>query len=368
MRYIYFLLGILTGGILLLFYDTFYREPVTLMPPKNDTQSQFQWKLTTTWPPGFPIFHDNLLEFSENIKQMSQGRLDIKIYGGGILVPHLQAFDAVSKGTVEMAHSVPFYWVDKIPAVQIMASVPFGMTSRGMNAWLYKEGGLALWQDMYAPYNIIPFPAGNTGVQMGGWFNKKINTIEDFQGIRMRIAGLNADILRRVGVTPVMLSVKDLPGAFRHGMVNAAEWVGPFHDEKLGLYRYARYYYYPGWHEPGTNLELLINRSAWQSLPPDLQKIVQTANFALAESIQSSFERENIHALRRLREKHQIKILPFPPKVLAILKEQTHTVLTEKAAENPLFKKLYTAYKTFQKDNDQWHHISEEAYYHAVYP
>lgn len=338
--------------------------PVSVSPPLSATTepTQFTWKLATTWPPSFPIFHEQLIEFANNIYIMTHGRLKIEVYGGGILVPHTQTFDAVSQGTVEMAHSVAFYWVDKIPAAQFMSAIPFGMMTDGVNAWLYQGGGLQLWREIYAPYNVIPFPAGNTGVQMGGWFKKPIKSLNDFKALRIRMPGLTGKILERAGAISVNMTASEINTALRRGIIEAAEWIGPAHDEALGLYREADYYYYPGWHEPGTILELLINKTAWDSLPPDLQKIVETATVALNHSINNQFAAKNVEALDRLIHQHHVKLTEFPPNVLNALKKLTLQLLDEYAQKDQMFDKVYRSYREFQAKNAKWYKITEHSY------
>jgi len=322
----------------------------------------FKWKMVTTWPPNFPVFQEGVKQLSKEVEMMSGGRLEIQVFAGGELVPPLQTFEAVSQGTVEMGHGASYYWAGKVPAAQFMASVPFGMTAKGMNAWFYQGEGLKLWRELYKPFNLIPFPAGNTGVQMGGWFKKEIKTIEDLKGLKMRIPGLGGKVLSKAGGAPVLMAGGEIYTALERGVIDATEWVGPFHDERLGLYRAAEYYYYPGWHEPGTTLELIVNAKAWAELPEDLQKIIEVAARSSNQWMFSQFEGLNIKALRTLKDKYNIKARPFPPEVLAELKKLTQESLEEEAAKDATFKRIYEAYKTFQTDNDAWNSISEDAY------
>jgi len=327
--------------------------------PTISTQT-FNWKMVTTWPPNFPIFQEGIVQMAQDVETMSNGRLKIQVFAGGELVPALQTFDAVSQGTVEMGHGSAYYWAGKIPEAQFMSSVPFGMTTKGMNAWLYFGGGLELWQTIYEPFNVIPFPAGNTGVQMGGWFNKKINNVEDLKGLKMRIPGLGGKVLAKAGGTPILLAGGEVYTALERGIIDATEWVGPFHDLRLGLNRAAKYYYYPGWHEPGTSFELIINTEAWAKLPPDLQKIVEIATYSVNQRIYSEIEVSNIKALQEIKDK--VEVLAFPTEVLDEFKHLTKISLDEEAAKNPAFKKVYDAYKKFQQDNAAWSAISTNAY------
>jgi TRAP-type mannitol/chloroaromatic compound transport system substrate-binding protein len=328
-------------------------------------EKTYNWKMVTTWPPNFPIFQEGVERFADEIKIMSDGRLNIKVYAGGELVPPLQTFDAVSQGTVEMGHGAAYYWAGKIPAAQFFTAVPFGMNAQGMNAWLYGGGGLELYREIYAPFNLVPFPMGNTGVQMGGWFNKKINSVDDLKGLKMRIPGLGGKVFAKAGGTPVLLPGGEIYTALDRGTIDATEWVGPFHDERLGLYRAAKYYYYPGWHEPGPVLELIVNKKAYASLPPDLQKIIETAAASSSVWMLSQFEAKNLAALKELKEKYKVEVYPFPDDVLKALHGYTKEVLEEEAAKDATFKRVYEAYEAFMKDNDAWNKLSEAAYQKA---
>ena len=327
-----------------------------------DNSKIYNWKMVTTWPPGFPVLQEGAERFAQNIKDMSNGRLDIKVYAGGELIPPLQTFDAVSQGTVEMGHGSAYYWAGKVPEAQFFSTVPFGMTARGMNAWLYDGGGLELWREVYKPFHVVPFPLGNTGVQMGGWFNKEINSLDDIKGLKMRIPGLGGKVFAKAGGNPILLAGSEVYTALERNTIDATEWIGPYHDQRLGLYRAAEHYYYPGWHEPGTVLELTINQRAWDSLPADLQAIV--SNAAMAENVRmlSEMEQKNMAALQELKDRPKVQIHRFPDDVLAKLKILTDETLAEEAANDPEFKRIYEAYQSFRQQNDAWSDISENAY------
>lgn len=322
----------------------------------------FRWKMVTTWPANFPIFQEGAEKFADDVRVMSNGRLDVQVYAGGELVPPLQVFDAVSQGIVEMGHGSPYYWAGTVPAAQFFSTVPFGMTAKGMNAWLYNGGGLELWHELYKPFNLIAYPMGNTGVQMGGWFNKRIDSIEDIKGLRMRIPGLGGKVFKNAGGNPVLMAGGEIYTALERGTLDATEWVAPFHDMRLGLNRAAEYYYYPGWHEPGTAFELMINLSKWQELEPDLQKIVEVAAAATSEWIYAQMEYNNQLALQQLRQKKNVSILPFPDDVLKELRSVTKETLDAEANNNPDFKRIYEAYESFRKDYQNWNDLSEEPY------
>ena len=326
----------------------------------------YDWKLVTTWPPNFPIFQEGVQKFANDVKTMSGGRLNIQVFAGGELVPALESFSAVSQGTVQMGHGAGYYWAGKIPAAQFFTAVPFGMNAQGMTAWMYSGGGLELYQETYKPFNLVPFPVGNTGVQMGGWFNKKINSLADLKGLKMRIPGLGGKVMAKAGVNPVLLPGGEIYTSLERGTIDAAEWVGPFHDERLGLHRAAKNYYYPGWHEPGPMLELIINSAAWDSLPADLKLIISNTAAATSVWMFAEFEARNLQALRKMQTEHKVVIQEFPAEVLRGLRKYTQEVLDEEAAKDATFKKVYQAYSAFRKEHDAWNAISEQAYARAM--
>ena len=288
------------------------------------------------------------------------------VFGGGELVPPLGVFDAVSSGTVEMGHGASYYWAGKVPAAQFFASVPFGLNAQSMNAWLYSGGGLKLWEEIYKPFNLKPFPAGNTGVQMGGWFNKEISSLDDLKGLKMRMPGLGGKVLAKAGGTPILVAGGEIYTNLDRGVIDATEWVGPFHDLKMGFYKAAKYYYYPGWHEPGTTLELMINTKAWGKLPPDLQAIVEAATYKANMWMISEFEAKNNANLQTLVEKHKVKLRKFPDSVIDGLKKLSTQVLEEMASKDPTSKKVYESFKKFKKNISAWNDMSESPYQNVI--
>ena len=326
-----------------------------------DTGKVYRWKMVTTWPANFPVFQEAPEMFAENVRIMSNGRLDINVFAGGELVPALQVFDAVSQGAVEMGHGSAYYWAGKVPAAQFFSTVPFGMEQKGVEAWLYHGGGLELWNELYEPFNMIALPIGNSGVQMGGWFNKKIESIADLKGLRMRIPGLGGKVLDRAGGNPILMSAGEVYTALERGTIDATEWVGPLHDLRLGLNRAASYYYYPGWHEPGTELELLINKARWEGLPADLQEIVKQAAAATSAWTFSALEYLNSQALKELSAKKNVQLLPFPAEVLEELRAITTQTLEVEAGKDADFKRVYEAYRAFQETYQPWHRLTSQA-------
>lgn len=338
----------------------------TTAVPALAARKRYNWKLVTTWPPNFPVFMEGVQRFADDIEKMSNRRFRISVFAGGELIPAMQTFDAVSQGTVQMGHGAAYYWAGKVPASQFFTAVPFGMNAQGMNAWLYNGGGLNLWRDVYKPFNLMPFPMGNTGVQMGGWFRKEINSIADLKGLKMRIPGLGGKVMAKAGANPVLLSGGEIYTALERGTIDATEWVGPYHDQRLGLYRAAKNYYYPGWHEPGPTLELTVNSEAWKELPEEYKLMVENAAAAANTWMLSEFEAKNLQALQSLKQKHKVRVLEFPDDVIRELHKLTNEVLEEEAQKDKTFREVYQAYRSFRETHDAWGQISEAAYARAL--
>lgn len=324
-----------------------------------------KWKMVTSWPRNFPGLGTGAAWLADAITEMSGGRLTVKIYGGGELVPALEVFDAVSRGTAEMGHSGAYYWKGKSPAAQFFTAVPFGLTAIEMHAWLHFGGGMALWKKVYDQFNLVPFDAGNTGVQMGGWFNKEINSVADLKGLKMRIPGLGGEVLQRLGGTPVSLPGAELFTALQSGAIDATEWVGPYNDLAFGLYKAAKHYYYPGWHEPGPVLECMVNKDAWNSLPKDLQAIVTAATQAVSNRMLAEYTANNNQALQTLVTKHKVDLRRFPDDVLASLRQTSDEVVAEVAEGDALTKEVYDSFRAFRDNVMAWHDVSERAYLNA---
>ena len=307
----------------------------------------FEWSCVTSWPPRYPGLGIAVENFADRVGKASDGRLLIKVYGGGELVPAFEVFDAVSRGTVEMGHDASYYHKGKVAAAQFFTSIPFGMNAAELDGWLYSGGGLELWRELYAPFDIVPFPCGNTGVQKGGWFNREINSVDDLQGLKMRIPGLGGEVIQRAGATPVTMPGSEIYTSLQTGVVDAAEWVGAYNDVAFGLHETASYYYYPGWQEPGAGLELLINAEAWASLPPDLQALVELAAQAITTDMLAEYTHGNAHALQQLIDNPDVDVRPFPDDVLRLLKSHTLDIVNELSAEDPMWKKIADSYYAF---------------------
>lgn len=330
-----------------------------------ETARHFRWKLITTWPKNLPGLGTAVERFAENVRLMSNGRLDITVYGAGELVGAFEVFDAVSQGTAEMGNGASYYWRGKLPVAAVFSTIPFGMTAQEMNGWMRFGGGIELWRELYAPFGLVPLLAGSSGPQMGGWFNKEIESVADLKGLKMRIPGLGGEVLARVGGVPVVLPGSEVFTALQTGVIDATEWVGPYNDLTLGLHTAARFYYYPGWHEPGAAIETLINAKAWATLPKDLQVMVETAAQASSDDMLSEFTMRNAQALQTLVKEHHVQLRAFPADVLAALKVASETVVRESAAGDPLSERILASQREHQRVLEAYHDITERAYMNA---
>lgn len=332
----------------------------------NLSTQQFNWKMVTTWPPNFPAVGEGATLFTDLVQRMSNGRLNIQVYGGGELVPALECFDTVRSGAAQMGSGASYYWAGKVPAAQFFSTVPFGMNAQQMNAWLLTGGGIELWRDLYADFNLRPFVFGNTGVQMGGWFNREINSIEDFKGLKMRMPGLGGKVLERAGGTPVLLAGGEIYTGLERGVLDATEWIGPYHDYKMGFPEIAKYYYTPGWHEPGTVLELIVNKEAYEDLPEDLQTIVSVAAEMVNVWVLSEFESKNAEYLALIQSEGKVEIRSFPPAVLQRLRNITDEVLEEFVAKDAAAKKVYNAFRAYRTRAIAWSALTEKVFYNEI--
>ncbi len=330
-------------------------------------EKTYRWKMVTTWPPNLPVLQTGAEQFAKRVEAASGGRIKIQVFAAGELVPALGVFDAVSSGTaVQVGSGASYYWAGKVPAAQWFSAVPFGFNPQGINAWFYSGGGLKLWEEVYAPFNLVPRPQGNTGVQMGGWFRKKMESISDFKGLKMRIPGLGGKVIAKAGGTVVLLPGGEIFTSLERGVLDATEWVGPLHDLRMGFYKAAKYYYYPGWHEPGTCLEVMFNKKHYDSLPKDLQVILDAV--AMETNLWSlcQFEAGNGAALEELITKHNVNLVRFPTDLLDELRKMAEETMEEEAAKDAMSKKVHEAFKKFKKQIGMWGAVSENAYYDVI--
>ena len=332
-------------------------------------QQTFNWKMTSAYPKGSPFYMEgpgSATDLARRINEMSNGRLRIQVFGAGELIPAFEGFDAVRAGTVEMNHANSYFWTGKTFAAQYFTAVPFGLNFQGMNGWLYDGGGIGLWNEVYDPFGMIAFPCGNTGVQMTGWFKKEIKSIGDLKGLKMRIPGLAGKVYANLGVDVKVLPGGEIFPALERGVIDAAEFVGPFQDRRLGLHKAAKYYYTTGWHESATVSELLINKAAWAKLPKDLQQIVENACAACNVISEGWCQRNNAEAMEDLIKTQKVIARPLPDAVIKALKDETRKVLAENIAKDPLTKKVHDSYMAFKSKFDAWANYSELPYHTKV--
>lgn len=335
--------------------------------PQIISGKRHEWKLVTTWPPNFPVLGDTCKVFAEMVERMSGGRMVIRVFGGGELVPALECFDAVRNGAAEIGHGSPYYWAGKSPAAQFFATVPFGMNAQQVTAWINSGGGQELWEELYGKFGLLPVLGGNTGVQMGGWFNKSIDSPEDLRGLKMRIPGLGGNVLSKAGGSPVLLAGGEIYTSLERGVIDATEWLGPYHDTLMGFHEIAKYYYAPGWHEPGTSLEFFFNRQKYDELTPDLQQILRAAAAYAHLWCFTNMESKNSEAMATLIEK-KIAIRQFPETVIQELRRLTGEVLEEMTSADAFTRKVYESYNAFRRRAGAYSQITERVFYNAIQP
>ncbi len=325
------------------------------------SKKKIRWRMASSFPKAFDIIFSGAETIAERVKAMSGGQFEIIPYAAGELVGGLEVFDAVSQGTVQMGHTASYYYIGKDISLGFDAAIPFGLNYRQQNAWLYKGGGLEAMRKIFAEHNIINFPAGNTGMQMGGWFRKEVNTLADLQGLKMRIPGLGGKVMSRLGVTVQVLAGGEIYPALERGVIDAAEWVGPYDDEKAGFYKVAPYYYYPGWWEPAPTLSLYVNQKAWDDLPKEYQAMISSAAADANVNMMADYDVKNPAALKSLVGKGA-KIREFSEEILTAGRKETLALYGELSAENARFKEIYESWRAFKTDSDTWFGSNEMAY------
>ena len=338
--------------------------------PHVIAQPKVQWRMPSVYPPAADVLLGSAHRLAKAVEEMSGGRFRIEVSPAGQLMPPLGVFDAASQGTVEAFHAASLFWAAKVPAAPWFTTVPFGLNAAGMAAWYQQGDGLKLWEETYAPFNLVPRPGMSTGPQMAGWFRKKINTIADFKGLKMRIPGLGGQVVARAGGTPVLTPGGEIYAALERGVIDASEWVGPYDDLKLGLQNTARYYYYPGWHEPGATLEFVFNKKAYEALPIDLQRTLDHAAAAVPVYGLSDFHAKNAIALGRLKTefKGKVEVLQLPVPVLRDLKKLSAEVVREESEKTPMARKVHASFTKFQALVGPWDRVAEGAYHQFVAP
>ena len=336
--------------------------------PNVIAQPRVQWRMSTAFAPSLDLHLMVAQRFGKVVDEMSGGRFRIEVFPGGQIMESFHCFDATSKGTIQAFFASPQYWTDKEPALEWFGTIPFGMNPEGMAAWYYQGDGLKLWEETYAAFDLVPRPGYPVAPQMGGWFRRKINAIGDFKGLRMRIPNLGGKVYARAGATTVLTPGGEIYAALERGVIDAAEFVAPHEDMKLGLHRTARYYYYPGWHEPGTVNDFGFNKKAYESLPVDLRRTLDHAAAAVQIYSLTDYHTRNAIALEQLKTefKDKVEILQFSVPVLRGLKKLAVDVVREQSEKTPMAKKVHASYMKFQELVAPWDHIAEGAYHQLV--
>jgi TRAP-type mannitol/chloroaromatic compound transport system substrate-binding protein len=337
--------------------------------PNVIAQPKIQWRLSTAWPPQLDNLQGSAVRLAKIVEENSGGRLRIEVFVDGQIVPAFDCFDATSRGTIEGFMAAPSYWWEREPAIEWFQTVPFGMNPEGMAAWYHQGDGRALWEETYAAFNLVPRQGPAFSPQMAGWFRKKINTVGDFKGLRFRIgAGLGNKVLTRAGCTAVLIPASGIFAALERGQIDAAEWVGPHDDLKLGLHNTARYYYYPGWHEPGTVSEFGFNKRAYEALPVDLRRTLDHAVAAVQVYGLADYHAKNAVALDRLKTefKGKVELIRLPAPVLRDLRRLSTEVVKEQSEKSPMARKVNASFTRFQALVGPWDHVAEGAYHQLV--
>jgi len=330
-------------------------------PAIAQSQPEIKWRLAASWPKSLDTLYGGAELLSKLVAGLTDNKFQIRTFAGGEIVPALQVLDAVQNNTVEMGHTASYYYVGKDPTFTFDTTVPFGLNARQQNAWMRHGGGRELLREFFKDYNVYPIPAANTGAQMGGFFNKEIKTVEDLSGLKFRIGGWAGSVLVKLGVVPQVIAGGDLYPALEKGTIDAAEWVGPYDDEKLGLYKVTKFYYYPGWWEGNAQLSVYVNLDQWNSLPKTYQSALEIACAEAYNWTIGKYDADNPAALRRLVA-GGTQLKPFPQPVLEACYKAANELYDETAAKNPKFAKIYEPWKKFRADELQWFQVAEQSF------
>jgi TRAP-type mannitol/chloroaromatic compound transport system substrate-binding protein len=336
--------------------------------PNVIAQPKVQWRMPTTVPAALDIQFGAAQRLAQAVEEMSGGRFRIEVFPAGQIMPPFDCFDAASQGKVEMFSAGSIFWDTKDPAFQWFTTVPFGMNPEGMAAWFHQGDGLKLWEETYAPFGLLPRPGALTAPEMGGWYRKKIATTADYKGLKMRIPGLGGKVVGRAGATVVTLPPGEIYAALERGVIDTSEYIGPHDDMKLGLHKTARYYYYPGWHQPGTTNEFVFNKKAYEALPVDLRRMLDHATAAVQIYALTDFHVKNAVALQRLRTefKGSVEIVQFPTPMLRDLRKLAGDVIREESEKTPTARKVHASYTKFQALVGPWDRVAEGPYHQLV--
>ncbi len=329
---------------------------------KDQALPELNWQMATSWPVALDTIYGGAQTFAERVTAMTGGKFKVTARAAGELAPGLEVLDVVSQGAVPLGHTASYYYVGKTNAVAFGTALPFGLLASQQNSWLYEGGGLDLMQQLYKDrFNVIQFPAGNTGAQMGGWFNKEINTPEDLKGLKMRIPGLGGKVMNKLGVTVQVLPGGEIFQALQTNAIDAAEWVGPYDDEKLGFHKVAKYYYYPGWWEPGPSLEVQVNLDEWNKLPEVYQEIIKTAAYQANMTMLARYNAKNNEALQRLLD-YGIELRRYSDEILAAAEAAANELYDEYKQQDADFKAIFEQWDAFRQRIWQWNSLNEASF------
>ena len=329
--------------------------------PAVQTAPRVNWRLASSFPRSLDTIYGGAETLANRVKELTEGRFNIRIYPGGEIAPALAVLDTVQKGAVQIGHTASYYYKGKHPALSFDCAIPFGLTSRQQMAWTYHGGGLEIMRKVFAEFNMLHLPGGNTGCQMGGWFRNEMNSLADVKSLKMRIPGLGGEVLSEMGATVQVLGGGDIYPALERGAIDATEWVGPYDDEKLGFYKVAKNYYYPGWWEPGPSLSFLINKDAWDKLPKLYQEALEVAAAEANVEMLAKYDAKNPPALTRLLSQG-VNMKPFPKDIMTEARKVTLDLMSQLVAKNPLYKEVYDNWSKFKEESDRWMGTAEFAY------
>jgi len=329
-------------------------------PAIAQSMPEVRWRCPSSFPKSLDTIYGAAEQVSKRVAEATDGKFQIRVFGGGEIVPALQVADAVQAGTVECGHTAPYYYVGKDPTFAFATAIPFGLNSRQQTAWMYNGGGRELMNEFYAGYNIHGIPCGNTGCQMGGWFRKEIKTVDDLKGLKFRVGGFAGQVLAKLGVVPQQLAASDIYPALEKGTIDAAEWVGPYDDLKLGFNKVAPFYYYPGWWEGGPQLEMYVNKGEWEKLPKHYQAILEAACAEAHSGMQARYDAQNPKALRELVA-GGTRLTPFPIPVMEACAAAAEELYAETAGKNAKFKKVFDNWKPFRAEQNLWFQVTENS-------
>jgi TRAP-type mannitol/chloroaromatic compound transport system substrate-binding protein len=330
-------------------------------PAVAQSSPEIKWRLTSSFPKSLDTIYGGAEVFAKMVSELTDGKFQIQVFAAGEIVPALQALDAVQNNTVEMCHTVSYYYVGKDPTFAIASSVPFGLNARQQNAWLYQAGGNELFNEFFKTYNVVGFPCGNTGTQMGGWFRKEIKSSADLNGLKMRIGGIAGQVIQKLGAVPQQIAGGDIYPALEKGTIDAAEWVGPYDDEKLGFSKVAPFYYYPGWWEGGPTVHAFVNQEKYASLPKAYQAAILAASTYANTWMQARYDMQNPTALKRLVQAGT-QLRPFPQEVMEACLKASNELYADISTRNEAFKKAIQAMTAFRNDEYLWFQVAEFTY------